>query len=106
MTATLKLDDSYKFDRRALPRRPIAGHAMAVFSTGSTAGRLARVKLTDASWSGIGLTSSEPVELGASVSLTPEDAMWPRQVGVVVRCEKTEDGYGIGLLSRQARAAA
>jgi hypothetical protein len=32
--------------------------------------------------------------------------MWPRQVGVVVRCERQEDGtYSLGLLSRKAKAA-
>jgi hypothetical protein len=93
-------------DRRNLPRRPINGHAMAVFSTGPTTTRIARVELVDASWTGIGLKTAEPIEEGVSVSLTPEDAMWPRQIGVVVRCEKLEDGtYHLGLLSRRAKAA-
>jgi hypothetical protein len=93
-------------DRRNLPRRPIHGHAMGVFSFGPTAAKLLRVALVDASWTGIGLTSPEPIEVGSSVALTPEDAMWPRQTGIVVRCDAAEDGYRVGLLSRQQRAVA
>jgi len=93
-------------DRRNLPRRPIKGYAMAVFSTGPVSTKIARVELVDASWTGIGVKTADPVDLGVSVSLTPEDAMWPRQTGVVVRCERVEDGtYHLGLLSRQAKAA-
>ncbi len=103
----LSTDDGVlAFERRGLPRRPVCGHAMAIFSTGSTAGRLSRVELIDASWTGIAIRSAEPVELGASVSLTPEDAMWPRQVGMVVRCEKVDDGYCLGLRSKRNKAVA
>jgi hypothetical protein len=99
---TLKFDR----ERRRMPRRPVKGHAMGVFSLGPAGAKLVRVELVDASWTGIGVTSSEPVEVGTSVSLTPEDAMWPRQTGVVVRCDAAEGGYRVGLLSRQQRAVA
>ena len=98
--------DSLAFDRRKLPRRPISGSAMAVFSQNNGPGRLMRVELVDASWSGIGVRTSEPIALGAACSLTPEDAMWPRQVGMVLRCEKDGEGYRVGLQSRLAKAAA
>src|SRR5437868_6492671 len=98
------VQDSLDFDRRKLPRRQIKGHAMAVFSTGSTNAKLTRVELIDASWTGIGIKTSEPVDLGASVSLTPEDSMWPRQTGIVVRCDKLDDGYRLGLLSKRNKA--
>jgi hypothetical protein len=94
-------------ERRKIPRRPIKGHAMAVFSGGPTVGTLTRVELVDASWLGIGVKSPVPVELGAGVSLVPEDSMWPRQTGIVVRCEEGDDGmYHLGLRSKLNRAAA
>src|SRR4051812_42350852 len=98
--------DPLRFDRRKLPRRPINGHAMAVFTEGKNAGRLLRVELVDASWTGIGVRTAEPVGVGASCSLTPEDSMWPRQVGIVLRCEKDGEGWRVGLQSRMAKAAA
>lgn len=93
-------------ERRGMPRRPVKGHAMGVFSSAPSTTKLMRVELVDASWTGIGVRSSEPLEVGTSVSLTPEDAMWPRQTGIVVRCEPHEGGYRVGLLSRQRRAVA
>lgn len=98
--------DTLRFDRRKLPRRPISGRAMAVFTEGNSVGRLVRVELVDASWTGIGVRTSEPVAVGASCSLTPEDAMWPRQVGIVLRCERDGEGWRVGLQSRMAKAAA
>jgi hypothetical protein len=98
--------DVLAFDRRSIPRRPIAGRAMAVFSSSNAAGTLVRVELIDASWQGIGIKSPIEVAPGASVSITPEDSMWPRQIGIVVRCEKDGEGYRLGLRSRLAKAAA
>jgi hypothetical protein len=102
----LRLQDPIPFNRRKLPRRPISGGAMAVFTENNGPGRLMRVELVDASWTGIGLRTSERIALGAACSLTPEDAMWPRQVGIVLRCEKDGEGYRVGLQSRLAKAAA
>jgi hypothetical protein len=96
----------FERERRSVPRRPVKGHAMGVFSDGHAATKLMRVELVDASWTGIGVICSEPLEIGMTASLTPEDAMWPRQTGVVVRCDPCEDGYHVGLLSRQRRAVA
>src|SRR5437764_1242285 len=93
--------DTLAFDRRHLPRNPIGGQAMAVFSTSNGVGKLLRVELLDASWAGIGVRTQAPIPPGSSCSITPEDSMWPRQIGIVVRCEKMEDGYRIGLQSRK-----
>jgi hypothetical protein len=94
-------------DRRRVPRRPMNGGAMAVFSTGIGAGTLVRADLVDASWTGIGLRSPIAVEPGACVSLIPDDPMWPRQTGIVVRCDADDaGGYRIGLLSKQRKAVA
>jgi hypothetical protein len=98
--------DTFAFDRRHLPRRPVSGHAMAVFTTSNGVGKLSRVQLLDASWAGIGVKTSVPVQPGATCSLTPEDSMWPRQIGIVVRCDEIEGGYHVGLQSRLAKAAA
>jgi hypothetical protein len=98
---------SVQSERRKIPRRPVKGHAMAIFSGGPSVGTLTRVELLDASWLGIGVKSPVPVELGAGVSLVPEDSMWPRQTGIVVRCERDDDGwYRLGLSSRMSKAAA
>jgi hypothetical protein len=97
---------TFRFDRRRVPRRPMNGAAMAIFSGGVGAGTLARVELIDASWTGIGVMSDAPVEIGASCSLTPESPMWPRQIGIVVRCERDGDRYRIGLRSRTNSVAA
>lgn len=93
-------------DRRRVPRRPMQGGGMAVFSNGHGAGTLVRVDLIDASWVGIGVKSPVKVEPGSSVSLVPDSAMWPRQTGVVVRCEEAEDGFIVGLLSKRSKAVA
>ena len=93
-------------DRRKVPRRPIKGHAMAMFNSGAGVGQIARVALSDASWTGIGIVSPVPVEPGTTCSLVPEDVMWPRQICIVVRCEQTEQGYIVGLRSKLGRAAA
>lgn len=93
-------------DRRRVPRRPMPGGGMAVFSNSFGLGTLVRVDLIDASWTGIGIKSPVKVEPGSSVSLVPDSAMWPRQTGVVVRCEETDDGYIVGLLSKRSRAVA
>lgn len=94
-------------DRRKTPRREMKGGAMAVFSSGLGAGTLVRVSLRDASWTGIGIKCPVKVEPGACVSLVPDDSMWPRQTGIVVRCEPDDEGgFLVGLLSRQRKAVA
>lgn len=101
-SGTLKLPS----ERRKLPRRTVSGHAMAVFANGRGAGTLSRVELVDASWTGMGLKTNAPVEPGTSVSIIPEHAMSPRQVGIVVRCEAMESGYSVGLMCRTQKAVA
>lgn len=94
-------------DRRKLPRRVMGGGGMAVFSDGIGAGTLARVGVVDASWTGIGVTSPVAASPGTSVSLVPDSLMWPRQTGIVVRCEADgQGGYRIGILSKRKMAAA
>ncbi len=93
-------------DRRKVPRREVKGGAMAVFSSGRGAGTLARVELLDASWTGLGVVSPMEVEPGTAVSVIPEHAMSPRQIGIVVRCEKFNDGWRLGLQCRTQRAVA
>ncbi len=100
--AQLKL----QHERRKVPRREIKGGAMAVFSSGRGAGTLARVELLDASWTGLGVVSPMEVEPGTAVSVIPEHAMSPRQIGIVVRCEKFNDGWRLGLQCRTQKAVA
>ncbi len=108
---TLTLADTTKAqdqtDRRKLPRRAMTGGAMAVFSTNIGAGTLARVELLDASWTGIGIKSPIRVDPGAGVSLVPDSPMWPRQTGIVTRCEiDPHGGWRLGALSKQKKAVA
>lgn len=94
-------------ERRRVPRKAFNESAMAVFSTGLSGTALSSVKIVDASHVGLGLISPVPAEPGTSVSLLPESPMWPRQTGIVVRCELNEDGtYHLGLLSKRRTAAA
>lgn len=93
-------------ERRRAPRRRVSGAAMAVFATGKAAGTLTRVDLLDASYTGLGFMSPVSVEPGTSVSVIPEHAMSPRQVGIVIRCEQTDDGYRLGVQCRAQKAAA
>lgn len=96
-----------EMERRKTPRRPINSGAMAVFSSQPGAGTLARVDVIDASWTGIGVRSPIAVDRGSSVSLVPESPAWPRQIGVVVRCEPDDEGgYRLGILSKRQRAVA
>lgn len=93
-------------ERRRAPRVPIGGGAMAIFSDGGVAGTLTRVALLDASHTGLGVLSPAPVRPGSSFSLVPDSAAAPRQIGMVVRCEREEGGYRLGLRGRVAKAVA
>ena len=94
-------------ERRRAPRVSVKGSAMTIFSSGLAAGMLTRVDLVDASHTGLGVTSPIEVAPGTSFSLIPEAVAWPRQIGIVVRCEKDESGgYRLGLRSRFAKAVA
>lgn len=96
-----------RFDRRRLPRKVLKGGAVAVFTQAFCAGSVVRVELTDGSHTGLGVTSSVPVEPGTSFSLIPDHPMMPRVVGVAVRCQKLEDGkFVIGLRTRMGAVAA
>lgn len=93
-------------ERRRTPRRRVSGAAMAVFATGKAAGTLTRVDLLDASYTGLGVMSPVAVEPGTSVSVIPEHAMSPRQVGIVIRCEQMDEGFRLGVQCRAQKAAA
>lgn len=94
-------------NRRKLPRREMTGGGMAVFSNGIGAGTLARVELADASWTGVGIKSPIPAEVGSGFSLVPDSPMWPRQTGIVANCvHDPKGGYRIGVLSKQKKVAA
>ena len=97
---------SIPFERRRTPRRPVNGHAMAVFSAVASAGQLVRVELHDSSYTGMGVKSPMKVGPGTGVSILPEHAMSPRQVGIVVRCETRDDMYFLGVQCKAAKAAA
>jgi len=98
---------SVPLERRRAPRRPAGGEAMAIFSTGVGVGALTSVTLLDSSRTGIAVRSRTEVAPGACVSLVPREATWPRQIGIVVRCEPDGDGgFRLGLRSRAGVVAA
>lgn len=105
----LKGDDgsnALQFDRRRAERFDIGGDAVAVFTDDLGPGKISKVRLLDASESGLGVWSSVAVAPGAVFSLMPDKSVWPRHIGIVVRCERDGDGYKLGLRSRAPRAAA
>lgn len=107
LTLATGMNEHTDSNRRKLPRREMSGGGMAVFSNGIGAGTLARVELIDASWTGVGIKSPIPAEVGSGFSLVPDSPMWPRQTGVVVNCvQDPRGGYRIGVLSKQKKAVA
>lgn len=92
-------------ERRTNPRARVNGQAMAVFSSATSAGSLTYVSLVDASSNGLGVLSPIPVEPGTPFSIVPETGNFPRAVGVVVRCEKFDDSYKLGLATAARRVA-
>lgn len=92
-------------DRRASPRARVQGTATAVFTGGVQAGALTPVELIDACPVGLGVRSPVPVEPGSAFSIMPEVGLYPRMVGLVVRCEREGTGYRLGLAGRARRAA-
>ena len=95
------------FERRRAQRKPTTGGAMAVFGGGeSAAGTLTRVELVDTSFHGLCIKSPVKVHLGSNVSIIPDSAAAPRQVGVVVRCDFEDGAFMLGLQCRLAKAAA
>ena len=96
---------THAVERRTTPRAKLCGQAMAVFSSASSAGSLTYVSLVDASSNGLGVMSPIPVEPGTAFSIVPETGNFPRAVGMVVRCEKVEDSYRLGLATAARRVA-
>jgi hypothetical protein len=96
---------THAVERRTTPRAKFQGQAMAVFSSAVGAGSLTYVSLMDASSSGLGVLSPIPVEPGTAFSIVPETGNFPRAVGVVVRCEKFEESYRLGLATAARRVA-
>lgn len=108
ITNTAWLTDArgtHAIERRTTPRAKFQGQAMAVFSNPAGAGSLTYVSLVDASSNGMGVISPIPVEPGTAFSIVPETGSFPRAVGVVVRCEKCEDSYKLGLATAARRVA-
>ncbi|MFZ4573137.1 MAG: PilZ domain-containing protein [Phycisphaerales bacterium] len=99
-------DDPLRFDRRRAERHGVGGEAVAVFTDEPGPGKILKVCLLDASESGLGVRSPVPIAPGAAFSLMPDKTVWPRHVGIVVRCERDGDGYKLGLRSKAPRTAA
>jgi hypothetical protein len=86
-----------KFERRGGPRWQTGGAGMATFISMGGGPKLVRVTVLDACQRGLGVKSEEPVEIGATFSLFPDDALASVSRGRVVRCVRDGDGYRLGL---------
>jgi len=95
-----------ELDRRGVPRRGCRGTAMAVFNGNGTVAALVRINLIDESLGGLGVLSPVPVECGSQFSLVPEAGIGLKQIGYVVGCIYTPEGYRLGLKNRTLRAVA
>lgn len=93
-------------DRRRVPRRSSRGSALAVFDGSGALGALVRVTMLDESLGGAGVLSPVPVEIGSRFSLIPESGIGLRQVGEVMHCDYTHEGYRLGLRNRTLRGVA
>lgn len=93
-------------DRRRVPRRSVHGTALAVFDGTGSLGALVRVTMLDESLGGAGVMSPVPVEIGSRFSLIPESGIGLRQIGEVMHCDYTHEGYRLGLRNRTLRSVA
>lgn len=93
-------------DRRRVPRRHVHGSALAVFDGNGSLGALVRVAMLDESLGGVGVLSPVPVEVGSRFSLIPESGIGLRQIGEVMHCDFTHEGYRLGLRNRTLRSVA
>jgi hypothetical protein len=93
-------------DRRRVPRRNVNGTALAVFDGNGTLGALVRVTMLDESLGGVGVLCPVPVEIGSRFSLIPESGIGLRQIGEVMNCVFTPEGYRLGLRNRTLRSVA
>lgn len=93
-------------DRRACRRTRVHGDALIAFDTASTTQNPAttnddtpprRVSFIDASVTGIGIRSDEPVAIGSRFALFPDKVRKSSWTGHVVRCVENEGAWTIGL---------
>ena len=95
--------DPILLERRDTTRRRIAQHVTVVVSTKSPDGlgkRISSLRLRDMSHTGIGASCSDRLQRDAKLTLLfpPHGAERGFDVtGQVVRCERAEDGYEVGI---------
>lgn len=106
MLQTSDVGDLAETDRRRVPRRHVHGSALAVFDGNGSLGALVRVAMLDESLGGVGVLSPVPVEVGSRFSLIPESGIGLRQIGEVMHCDFTNEGYRLGLRNRTLRSVA
>lgn len=92
-------------ERRQSPRARLSGSATAIFTGGPGAGQLTNVQLVDACAGGLGVLSPVEVAMGSAFSIMPDAGRFPRLTGIVVRCEKHEGGFRLGLAGKLRVAA-
>lgn len=103
--------DVLPFERRAARRRILRGRATSVQKYGDPASptnKIDSLELLDISSTGMGALSGQPVELGSSIAVM-FSAHGPEQgfdrFGYVVRCDRRDKGYLIGVRFAMKAAA-
>ena len=102
--------DVLPFERRVTCRQPITGHVTTVCEgTAHHSGKkIGSIDLTDLSGTGLGAIATEAIPLGSLLTVFfpahgPEGG--PDATGRVVRCERREEGYEIGVRFERRHAA-
>ena len=98
-------DAPIPFNRRTADRTPARGEAIATFTGPHGFAALARVRLRDASPTGIGVRSPLAVQPGAVATLTPVQPGGTSQSAIVVRCTGRAGAYHLGLRRLHTPAA-
>lgn len=95
-----------RFDRRAFPRTPVQGWAMAAFYDEDGAICLTRVELIDSGPTGMGLRCEDTVPIGTRVCVYHRGLPVPHRTGIVVhrivehRDESGDDAEARGVCVR------
>lgn len=94
-----------KFERRAIDRWAVRGSATAICLGGDRFGKMFDLKLLDCSDDGLGATTSEAIEPGATVSIGFQTPGMLARRATVLRCQPCGEGYRLGLQFMLKQAA-
>lgn len=85
-----------KFERRRSERMNVDAHA-TLFCLGSNFGEIHEMQTVDYSDTGVGLSATQPVEAGQTVSVGFSYPSCRAGYGTVVRCQPDGEGFRVGV---------